>query len=157
MGKADQAQPGAFFDLDHTLLTANSGRLWMDRDRREGRIGPLQVLAGLVFLTLYRFGVVDIEMAMNAALTTIKGEREEVVRDWTRRWFDDEVVPFMAPGAKEFIGAHRARGHRVVLLTSSSPYASESAVTHFGLHDLADSGLAWGGGGRHGVGARAAP
>jgi HAD superfamily hydrolase (TIGR01490 family) len=136
MDDVDRGQPGAFFDLDHTLLTANSGRLWMNRDRREGRIGPLHVAAGLWFLALYRFGLVDIERAMNVALATIKGEREVVVRDWTRRWFDDEVVPHMAPGAQAFIAAHRACGHPVVLLTSSSPYASECAVEHFALDDF---------------------
>lgn len=123
----------AFFDLDKTLLTVNSGALWMRRERREGRISMWQVAQASFYLLAYRFGVLDMERAMRKALQTIKGLDEETVRGWTRTWFHQEVVPHAAQGAWPVLEKHRGRGDVLVLLTSSSPYESEIASEHFGL------------------------
>lgn len=128
-----RGRPAAFFDLDGTLVTVNSAGLWVRRERRLGRISWLQLARGLYYLLLYRFGMVDIERAMEEAIGTIAGETERDVRAWTREWFEHEVQPHAAPGAWAYLEAHRAAGHALVLLTSSSRYASEAAVVHFGL------------------------
>jgi HAD superfamily hydrolase (TIGR01490 family) len=129
-------RPAAFFDLDGTLITANSGGLWMKRERRLGRISFRQLVEGTIYLVAYRFRALDMERVTVKALETVKGEREQAVRQWTRAWFYDEVVPFEAPGARPAIEHHRGRGEPVVLLTSASLYESEAAVEHFGLDDL---------------------
>ncbi len=128
-------RPAAFFDLDGTLLTVNSGRLWLRRERRNGRINVGQALKGIMFLGLYRLGSINIERAMSEALETVRGEPEERLRRWTREWYWEEVASFGAPGAAAVLTAHRAAGHPLVLLTSSSPYASECAVEQFELDD----------------------
>ncbi len=133
MASSPTARPAAFFDLDGTLVTVNSGRLWMNRERRLGRINRRQVAKGIYYLAMYRFGMVDIDSAMGEALKTVVGELEEDVRQATHAWFEEEVIPHSAPGAWAYLQAHRAEGHPLILLTSSSPYASESAVGHFGL------------------------
>jgi HAD superfamily hydrolase (TIGR01490 family) len=92
-----------------------------------------QVARALAFLAAYRLGIVDMDRATREALQTVKGEREDDVREWTRVWFRDEVVPREAPGARAALAAHRARGHRLVLLTSTSPYESALAAAHFDL------------------------
>jgi HAD superfamily hydrolase (TIGR01490 family) len=130
---APMTPAAAFFDLDGTLLTVNSGRLWMQRERRVGRITRMQMAQAVFYLALYRFGMVDVDRAMRKALTTVKGLPEQTVRQWTREWFVDEVVRFAAPGGKAAIEGHRKQGHALVLLTSSSPYESEAATEHFGL------------------------
>ncbi len=128
-------RPAAFFDLDGTLLTVNSGRLWLRRERRNGRINARQVLKGMLFLGLYRIGTINIERAMSEALATVRGEPEENLRRWTHEWYRQEVASFAAPGAAAVLAAHRAAGHPLVLLTSSSPYASECAREQFELDD----------------------
>jgi HAD superfamily hydrolase (TIGR01490 family) len=126
----------AFFDLDGTLLTVNSGRLWMKRERRHNRISRWQMTQGLLFLAAYRFGIGDMDRLMRKALTTIQGEPEDHVRQWTHEWFQAEVTPFVSPGARAVIEQHRLQKHRLVLLTSSSPYESEIACEHFGLDEF---------------------
>jgi HAD superfamily hydrolase (TIGR01490 family) len=126
----------AFFDLDGTLLSANSGSLWMAREWRHGRISPLQAVQGVFYLAAYRLGVVDMEKVTIKALETVKGEQESLLRQWTRQWFEQEVIPHVAPRAPETVRRHRDEGHRLVLLTSSSVYESEAATEHFGLHDF---------------------
>jgi HAD superfamily hydrolase (TIGR01490 family) len=126
----------AFFDLDGTLLTVNSGRLWMQRERRVGRLGLWRMGQAVLYLIAYRFGVLGMEEAMTWALASIRGLPEDDVRRWTEAWFLEEVAQFVAPGGREALARHRAQGHPLVLLTSSSPYESRIACEYLGLDDF---------------------
>lgn len=130
---ADAHRIAAFFDLDGTLLTCNSGRLWMERERRLGRISRWQVIEGSFYLLVYRLKALDMEQVMARALRTVAGEHEEAVRRWTAHWFFEEVVSHAAPGAQAVLEQHRVRGDLLVLLTSASPYESEVASRFFDL------------------------
>ncbi|PIE18688.1 MAG: HAD-IB family hydrolase [Proteobacteria bacterium] len=125
----------AFFDLDGTLLSVNSGRLWVAFERRLGRITGAKYAEALLYFALYRLDRIDMHAVLRKALSVYEGEREEVLRARTRRWYLDEVAPKVAPGAYPVLDAHRAAGHRLVLLTSSSVYESEIATEHLGLDD----------------------
>jgi HAD superfamily hydrolase (TIGR01490 family) len=132
----DARNAAAFFDLDGTLLTVNSGRLWMLRERRVGRLGLVQMGKAVLYLVAYRFGVLSMEDAMTWALASIRGVAEDDVRRWTEEWFHQEVTPFVAPGGLDALASHRAQGHALVLLTSSSPYESRVACEHLGIDDF---------------------
>ena len=126
----------AFFDLDGTLLTANSANLWIRRERRLGHITRWQLARAGLWLGLYQLGFLDMEAALRAALGTLRGVEEAGIREQTRQWWRDEVRPFVAPGARAVLAGHRQRGDLLVLLTSSSRYASEMAREEFGLDEV---------------------
>lgn len=129
----------AFFDLDRTLITVNSGRLWVARERRMGRVSAALSLRAALYFAAYRFGVLDMESAMGVALSQYVGISEQTLRAWTHQWWDEEVAQHAAPGAAEVLAEHRRKGHRLVLLTLSSPYISERAVEHFDLDEAISS------------------
>lgn len=124
----------AFFDLDRTLLRVNSGSLWLQRERRHGRLSSWQLLQGGLFLLAYHFYGLDMERVFQKALATVKGLDEETLRRWTQEWYQAEVAQHAAPGGLATVQAHRQAGHQLVLLTSSSLYESEVASQQFGLH-----------------------
>ena len=126
-------RPAAFFDLDGTLLTVNSANLRVKRERRLGRITNWQLFRVAVMLGGYKLGFLDMESALKAALAELRGASEADIREQTREWWTDEVRPFVAPGARAVLDAHRKQGEPLVLLTSSSLYASEMAREEFGL------------------------
>lgn len=130
---SSRGRSAAFFDLDGTLLTCNSGALWMARERRLGRISRWQMVEATLYLLAYRLTSLDMEQLMTKALRTVVGEREENVRRWTHQWFYEEVISRAAPGAYAVLDHHRRRGDLLVLLTSSSPYESEAAERFFDL------------------------
>jgi len=130
------ARTAAFFDLDGTLITVNSAALWMRAERRRGRLTLPQMLEGALYLLLYRVHAVDMGKVMRKALRTVQGELEETIRRLTYEWFERDVRPFVAPGARAVVEGHRRQGHRLVLLTSSSLYASECADREFGFDDV---------------------
>jgi HAD superfamily hydrolase (TIGR01490 family) len=123
----------AFFDLDRTLISVNSGSLWIKRERRMGRISLRQVVEGTMMLLAYRLSIVDIEAAMRKALAVYRGEREETLARWTREWYLQTVAPCVTPAARQALAEHRAQGHPLVLLTSSSPYVSVVVAEQLGL------------------------
>jgi len=126
----------AFFDLDGTLLTVNSARLWLRRERSLGRLTIRQVAWAGVQLGLYRVGVIDMEAALRGALATLRDVEEERIRAETRAWWEEDVRPWVAPGARAVLDRHRRAGEPLVLLTSSSRYAAENARAEFGLDDV---------------------
>lgn len=132
------SRTAAFFDLDGTLITVNSGLLWMKREYRVGRIGLREVGRGLAYLLAYRFGVVDAERAFEEAGGSLRGLPEETLRGWTHEWYEASVRKHEARGAAEVVARHRDAGHLTVLLTTASMWEAERAIEHFGLdHALA--------------------
>jgi HAD superfamily hydrolase (TIGR01490 family) len=81
----------------------------------------------------YHFGVIDMESAMDEALSTVAGLPEDEVRGWTETWYEREVRSHAAPGAWPVLQEHRQAGRPLVLLTSSSPYEARMATEQFGL------------------------
>ena len=99
----------AFLDLDGTLLSANSGALWIKRERRLGRLSWAQYLEAMGYLLAYRLNSIDMETALRRALLTIKGQREETVIGWTQQWYHQEVAWRVSPGSWAALSAHRAQ------------------------------------------------
>lgn len=133
MSSTQGKRPAAFFDLDRTLITVNSGKLWFDAERRDGRLTTWMALRAGFFLLGYKLGWVNMQKAMQAALTTIKGLDEAPIRQRTEAWYRKEVAGFAAPGAAAAIAWHRQHNQACVLLTASSSYEAEIARQQFQL------------------------
>lgn len=129
-------KPAAFFDLDGTLITKNSATLWMKSERCKGRLSLYLMARGSLYVLAYKIGFIDMEHAMNEALQTVKGMEEEELRRRTHAWVDEYVMPVVAAGARDALARHRDQGHKLVLLTSASPYESEAIVARLGLDDF---------------------
>jgi HAD superfamily hydrolase (TIGR01490 family) len=125
----------AFFDLDRTLLDANSGGLWLRHEWRAGRVGVRDAAWATFWLARYSLGLAEGDGFFREAVRTLRGAREDVIVERTRAWFAAEVAHRLRPGARDALARHRSQGHRLVLATSSSPYASREAVRAFGLDD----------------------
>lgn len=125
----------AFFDLDRTLLAVNSGTLWAKHELLSGNITPSQFGRVAVWNVLYHLSLIDIETAFTEAVAHYRGRHYEDLEDETKRWFLREVAHHLRPGASRAIDEHRDQGHRLVLLTSASAFASRVAVATFGLDE----------------------
>jgi HAD superfamily hydrolase (TIGR01490 family) len=115
----------AFFDLDRTVLCANSGSLWVRRELALGHISRWQALQASAWLARYHLGLAAMEDAVTRAITHLKGLPEAALRLRSETFYETEVRLLVRPGAREAIAAHRAKGHRLALLTSSMSYLAE--------------------------------
>lgn len=125
----------AFFDLDGTLLAVNSARLWILRERRLERIGRRDLARGIAWAAAYRLGLSAITSAIEDAVATLEGRVPQDLQAETWTFWREELDRQIRPGAREALSRHRAAGDRVVLLTSSTPFAARCAQEALGLED----------------------
>lgn len=131
----------AFFDVDKTILDANSATLWLRREMRLGFVRRRVALRGLGWLALYAVGLARVEKVLIDACMTLRDVAEKDIADRTAKFFDEEIRALIRPQALAAIAAHRARGEAVYLLTTSSTYlssllAAELAVDGFVCNQL---------------------
>lgn len=123
----------AFFDLDRTLLDANSAWMYALYERRLGRVTRAQVFLSGFWFALHHFSLLDVERAYRRVAEHWRGLYGLAIRNEVGRWFKAEVAARLRPGAAKALAEHRARGDRLVLLTNSSAYIAEAACKAFGL------------------------
>ena len=128
-------QTVAFFDLDRTLIAANSGVLYAKWERRHGRISRRQMAQSLVWGALYHFDLIDLDKAFQVALNHYRGMPEAELRERTQAWFAEDVAHRVRPGSAAVLKRHRHQGDPCVLLTNSSSYAAEAATEALKLDD----------------------
>jgi HAD superfamily hydrolase (TIGR01490 family) len=126
----------AFFDLDRTLISKNSGAMWLLKEIRERRLTTADTARGLFGLLRYSLGYVELEALVLLAISRLQGAAEAELRRRIVDFYHQEVVSLYRPRAREVLAQHRDRGDRVVLLTSASLYLSELVSAELGLDDV---------------------
>jgi len=126
----------AFFDLDKTLISRNSATLWIQFELQAGRVTRWQALRALGYVVRYNLGAADLAEVIRRSVAVIAGQPEAELRERAQRFYEVLIRPLYRPGARATIGAHRAAGDRLVLLTSSSNYVSELVCADLGLDDF---------------------
>lgn len=125
----------AFFDLDRTIVSCNTATLWTRREVRLGHMSRWQALRAAWWIGLYHLGAAAMEDAIERAVATLAGVREDSIRTRSLALWQEEVVALVRPGARTAVARHRARGDRLVLLTTSSNYLSEPVTAELGLDE----------------------
>lgn len=123
----------AFFDLDKTLLAKNSAALWLMWELRRGRIRLDRVVRATAWLLRYRLGKADLEVPIRASVATLRGVRQD---EWARRtqaFYRARVRRGYRLGGLAALEAHRARGDRVVLLSSTHQDLAQLVQADLGL------------------------
>lgn len=123
----------AFFDLDKTVLSVNSGVLWVRREVALGHLSKRQALRAMMWLARYQLGFASAEQMVGEAVEQIAGTPSAPLRERTERFFHEEVKHTVRPGALTAIAEHRAAHDALVMLTSSTNYLSELAAAALGF------------------------
>lgn len=139
----------AYFDLDRTLLAANSGRVFLREEVALGHVSRVQALRAAAWLARYSLGFASMEHAVEKAITFLAGSEEQPLRERTRDFYERWVKGHYRPGARVVLEEHRSVGDQLVLLTASSLYLSELVADELGLDDVLCNRLEVGHDGRH--------
>lgn len=114
----------AFFDLDLTLLAANSGKLWVRRELALGQLSKRTALQAAIWLAQYQLGLGGLPL-VSKAISTARGMIEAELVARTDSFYENQVRGLFRPGGRKALAAHRAAGDKVVLLTASSHFIAE--------------------------------
>ena len=126
-------RPAAFFDMDRTLLRCNTGTLWILWLRRHGEISLYRMMRALGWIAQYKMSVLDMEAVASRVIADMAGQEERELVRKTQAFFEEWVERQVAPKALLAIERHRAEGHVVAILSSSTPYVVEPLAAKLGI------------------------
>ncbi len=125
----------AFFDMDHTVLSGSSGKLYFRYAIREGRIRPRQWPGLLYHIGRYLLGAVDFPHLIAKVLVQTAGVDEAEVWRTNAAFFDAVLKQHITGKARERIAWHRSQGHRPVLVSAATMYVVRPVAEELGLGD----------------------
>ena len=109
----------AFFDVDHTLIDANTASLYARHALERGEIGWVEAMGTLWAMARYRMGWADAGPWMRRAVRNLTGIHEDFFRTRCEELYRDVMSHHLLDAARDQIDWHRAQGHQVVLVTAS--------------------------------------
>ena len=126
----------AFFDIDGTLLSVNSAPLYARYLRRHGRARRRDLVRTAFYLLQYRLNLLDLDRAFERASEMIRGQREDDVASFCEQWYREVVRDYLVPDVCALVERHRAEGHTIALLSSSTNYLATPLARELGVEHL---------------------
>lgn len=126
----------AFFDMDRTLIRCNSGTEWIRYLYRRGELSKVGLLRGLGWVAQYKLSVLDIEAVTTRVVGDMAGQTERDMVDKCLPFFDQVVWPAVTRQGRAALERHRALGHEIALLSSSSQYVASLLAERLGIEHV---------------------
>ncbi len=123
----------AFFDLDKTLISENSGTLFLKHSYGRGETSAWDVLGGLGLYLRYKIGLLDIERWTEQGAEQFSGKSVEELERESIEWFESAVLPKIYPEAEALIQEHREQGHLLAIVSASIGYVVEPLANRLGI------------------------
>jgi len=130
------AHTAAFFDMDQTILCCNSAQRYVRYLFKRGEMPAIFVLKTLGWLVRYRLAVLDAEAVIRRVLRSNIGQSEDEIHALCEMWFEDEIKHTISSDGQAVVADHRARGHKVVLLTAATHYIAQRVADFLDLDDV---------------------
>lgn len=128
----------ALFDFDKTLISVNSGHLWLRAEMRAGRVGARDTAWAIYWFTRYHLGLGDgLDQAFARAVSVYAGTPDAELAERSQRFFNDQLRARLRPGARAAMDRHRAAGDRVALASSTTQYLADEVARAWGLEPAA--------------------
>jgi HAD superfamily hydrolase (TIGR01490 family) len=126
----------AFFDMDHTIIWENSGLTSVKYARKQGLI-PAGHLALSVFkIILYRLSLLDIEQWYERNMSMLSGTPSSDMERFGSLWFEATTRKAIYKEAAELINEHKARGHRVAVISNSPRFFVKPVADMLDIADV---------------------
>ena len=127
---------GAFFDVDRTLVSCNTARLFVRDLRRRGEISFFRTLRALLWMAKYHLSLIDLQWVAARLAGEMAGKLERDFAERCRGWVEKDVLPLVVPGARGRIEKHRADGHVLAILSTSPCYVTEPLAEKLGIEEV---------------------
>lgn len=128
----------ALFDLDHTLLSGDSDRLWCDFLVAQGLLGAGHAERNRRMAAAYTAGSVTPADYCNFYAATLAGHGEVFWKPLRERFLHEEIRPRIPADARALLQRHREAGHTLVLTTATNRVVSALTAADLGVdHYLA--------------------
>lgn len=128
----------ALFDVDRTLVTVNTARLyvqWRFSEARQGqhKVSWLDYVRVSRVLMQYALGTLEPEGAARHAFQTVRGYSEAKMREECLQWYVRAVRPYISRHGRHEVARKRSEGHVCAILSASTPYLTEPLAEELGI------------------------
>ena len=127
---------GVFFDVDRTIISENSGTLYLRALYDRGEIDWLTLVRGLGPYLQYKLNLLDIESWTEKTMQQFKGRSERTLSREANQWFRDYVLPKIYPEAEELAHKHAEQGHIVALVSGASKFVLRPLAAHLNIKHI---------------------
>ena len=127
---------GAFFDVDKTLISENSGSLYMKYRYARGEIGAWDLAKGLGAYLRYKAGILDIAAWTKGMMLQFRGQSEAELAAEAAEWFDEMVAETVYPDAARQVQEHLEAGHEVVIVSGATRFVVEPLAERLGVRHI---------------------
>ena len=131
----------AFFDLDHTIISVNSGKILIQHAYKKGLMTILDLIKGYYLSLLYKLNLRDPAIIIESVSEWLKGVSENDLKDLISEIFKNQIVNSIHHEVLSEINFHKSNGSRVVILSSSIHPICRSVADHLGMNDIICSKL----------------
>ena len=115
----------AFFDIDHTLITADSGLLFMRYLLQRGQLRRRDLVWPAYYTLLHRLNMLDINVLFARYTDWVRGQSHDGMHELCGAWFAACVRPTISAPIVARVEEHRRAGHVVAILSSATNYVAE--------------------------------
>ncbi|HEY5658479.1 MAG TPA: HAD family hydrolase [Myxococcota bacterium] len=127
---------GAFFDMDKTLISENSGSLYMKHRYQKGEISGVDLLKGIGAYLQYKLGLLDIRNWTKNMMVQFRGKSEEELQKEALQWFDEMVAQTIYPEAEQLVREHQAAGHVVAIVSGATKFVVRPLAARLGIEHM---------------------
>lgn len=127
----------ALFDLDNTLLAADSDHLWGEFLCEQGIVDSTWYRQeNEHYYQLYRQGELDIHAFLRFSLQPLTAHPRPRLLAWRAQFMREKIEPVMLPAARALLDHHRKSGDTLVIITATNRFITEPIAAAFGVEHL---------------------
>ena len=131
-----QMRIAAFFDMDKTLISENSGSVYMKHRYEQGEIGAFDLIKGLGAYLQYKAGVLDIAAWTKQMMADFTGQRESELVLEAIDLFQHTILHTIYPEAERILREHQRQGHVVAIVSGATRFVVEPLADHLGVEHM---------------------
>jgi HAD superfamily hydrolase (TIGR01490 family) len=126
----------AFFDLDNTLLGADSDYAWRQFLVDEGLVGEWLARMHDDYYRAYLDGKDVVRQFLELSLLPLAGKEGRECNEWRSRFMRQMLPSLLQPEAIRLLEAHRRCEDRIVIVTATNSFVAEPIAECLGADDL---------------------
>ncbi len=127
---------GAFFDMDKTIISENSGSVYMKHRYEEGEIDALTLLKGFGAYLQYKVGILDLVAWTKSMMLDFQGRSAAALAEEAENLFEEGILPTIYAEAVERIRHHQAEGHEVCIVSGATRFVVEPLAKYLGVKHM---------------------
>ncbi len=125
----------AIFDLDETLIAADSASLWSEFITTKGLASKSQLAEEQELMTAYAKGTLDMNTYMQATLKPIIGMDSHTLAQLVEEFIEQKIKPAFYTDAISRIEWHKQRGDKVLVISATGEHLVKPIAKMLGADD----------------------